>query len=263
VWFAAGKLLNASRRDTIDGTYDAICRGACAWRVGHGRPDGPEFRASGNLVCAGTPPNIRIVSSMTIANIFSEDARRKPDFPLARKLGTVRTAVADSPGARAAADRVIGSIDRIAPGALRSLPAANHTPGGRAASIRRFSQSGAGSTSLLTMASHSVAHSLIPRLTARLKPVFDPIRCARAQPLSRLGSAVLGAVVDDQNCRDGVRLRRNDVSSRSSKARPFQTGTMIETSAGMTCIGRERRCYDGECHAMDRVAFHPVTCRSR
>jgi GT2 family glycosyltransferase len=43
VWFVAGKLLNASLRDTIDGTYDAICRGACAWRVGHGRPDGPEF----------------------------------------------------------------------------------------------------------------------------------------------------------------------------------------------------------------------------
>jgi GT2 family glycosyltransferase len=43
VWFAAGKLLSASRPDTIDGTYDAICRGACAWRVGHGRPDGPEF----------------------------------------------------------------------------------------------------------------------------------------------------------------------------------------------------------------------------
>ncbi len=43
VWFAAGKLLSATRRDTIDGTYDAICRGGCAWRVGHGRPDGPEF----------------------------------------------------------------------------------------------------------------------------------------------------------------------------------------------------------------------------
>jgi len=43
VWFAAGKLLSASQRDKIDGTYDAICRGACAWRVGHHRPDGPEF----------------------------------------------------------------------------------------------------------------------------------------------------------------------------------------------------------------------------
>ncbi|MDQ6664210.1 MAG: glycosyltransferase family 2 protein [Acidobacteriota bacterium] len=42
-WFATGKLLNSSRRDVIDGTYDTICRGACAWRAGHGRRDGPEF----------------------------------------------------------------------------------------------------------------------------------------------------------------------------------------------------------------------------
>jgi GT2 family glycosyltransferase len=43
VWFAAGKLLSLIERDLIDGTYDALCRGACAWRVGHGRPNGPEF----------------------------------------------------------------------------------------------------------------------------------------------------------------------------------------------------------------------------
>jgi GT2 family glycosyltransferase len=40
-WFAAGKLLDASRRDRIDGAFDAICRGACAWRCGQGRPDSP------------------------------------------------------------------------------------------------------------------------------------------------------------------------------------------------------------------------------
>jgi GT2 family glycosyltransferase len=39
-WFATGKLLNGTR---IDGTYDLVCRGACAWRAGHGRPDGPEW----------------------------------------------------------------------------------------------------------------------------------------------------------------------------------------------------------------------------
>ena len=42
-WFAAGKILNAADHTLIDGTYDAVCRGACAWRVGHGRPDGAEF----------------------------------------------------------------------------------------------------------------------------------------------------------------------------------------------------------------------------
>ena len=41
-WFATGKLLNAAT-GLIDGTFDTICRGACAWRAGHGRPDGPEW----------------------------------------------------------------------------------------------------------------------------------------------------------------------------------------------------------------------------
>lgn len=44
VWFAAGKLLSATRRDCLDGAYDALCRGGCAWRAGHGRLDGPEWR---------------------------------------------------------------------------------------------------------------------------------------------------------------------------------------------------------------------------
>ena len=37
--FATGKLLDAAARDRIDGAFDAISRGACAWRCGHGRPD--------------------------------------------------------------------------------------------------------------------------------------------------------------------------------------------------------------------------------
>ena len=40
-WFATGKLLDASMRHRIDGAFDAICRGACPWRCGHGRPDSP------------------------------------------------------------------------------------------------------------------------------------------------------------------------------------------------------------------------------
>ena len=43
--FVTGKLLSAKRRDLIDGSYDAICRGGCPWRVGHGRPDGTEWDA--------------------------------------------------------------------------------------------------------------------------------------------------------------------------------------------------------------------------
>jgi GT2 family glycosyltransferase len=36
--FATGTILNALNRDTVDGTYDLLSRGACAWRAGHGAP---------------------------------------------------------------------------------------------------------------------------------------------------------------------------------------------------------------------------------
>jgi GT2 family glycosyltransferase len=42
-WFATGKILSASGRDRIDGTYDLVSRAGCAWRMGQGRLDGPEF----------------------------------------------------------------------------------------------------------------------------------------------------------------------------------------------------------------------------
>ena len=40
-WFASGKLLLASQRDRLDGTFDAVCKGACSWRCGSGRRDAP------------------------------------------------------------------------------------------------------------------------------------------------------------------------------------------------------------------------------
>jgi len=42
-WFATGKILAAGSDNRIDATFDAVCRGGAAWRVGHGRVDGPEF----------------------------------------------------------------------------------------------------------------------------------------------------------------------------------------------------------------------------
>lgn len=42
-WFATGKVLDAAERDRIDGTYDLVCRSACAWRAGSGVRDGAEF----------------------------------------------------------------------------------------------------------------------------------------------------------------------------------------------------------------------------
>jgi GT2 family glycosyltransferase len=43
VWFATGKILAEGSSHRIDATFDALCRGGTAWRVGNGRADGPAF----------------------------------------------------------------------------------------------------------------------------------------------------------------------------------------------------------------------------
>ena len=48
-WFAAGKLLRANAQEYIDGTYDEMSRGACAWRCGEARPDGPAWNEKKNV----------------------------------------------------------------------------------------------------------------------------------------------------------------------------------------------------------------------
>jgi hypothetical protein len=45
-WFATGKLLNFNERGRIDGAGDAVCRGGTAWRLGHGKDDGPAFASA-------------------------------------------------------------------------------------------------------------------------------------------------------------------------------------------------------------------------
>lgn len=45
-WFATGKIYDDARRHRLDGAGDAVCRGAAAWRLGHGRRDGAAFSAS-------------------------------------------------------------------------------------------------------------------------------------------------------------------------------------------------------------------------
>ena len=39
-YFATGKIYQAKQPNLLDGTLDAVSRAACAWRCGHGRPDG-------------------------------------------------------------------------------------------------------------------------------------------------------------------------------------------------------------------------------
>jgi Predicted glycosyltransferases len=43
-WFATGRILNSEDPSLIDATFDAVSRGGCPWRCGHGRPDGPIWR---------------------------------------------------------------------------------------------------------------------------------------------------------------------------------------------------------------------------
>jgi GT2 family glycosyltransferase len=50
--FAIGKILQADHSDLIDGSWDAICRGACPWRCGHGRPDGPLWNQQRSVLIA-------------------------------------------------------------------------------------------------------------------------------------------------------------------------------------------------------------------
>jgi GT2 family glycosyltransferase len=41
--FATGKVLSHGDRQRVDGAGDAVCRGGTAWRLGHGKLDGPVF----------------------------------------------------------------------------------------------------------------------------------------------------------------------------------------------------------------------------
>ncbi len=51
-WFGTGKLLNSKAPERIDGSFDAVCRGACAWRCGHGRRDSSVWNQPRNIQLA-------------------------------------------------------------------------------------------------------------------------------------------------------------------------------------------------------------------
>jgi GT2 family glycosyltransferase len=48
-WFATGKILRADDRSTLDGAFDEISRGACAWRCGADRSDAPLWNQAGRI----------------------------------------------------------------------------------------------------------------------------------------------------------------------------------------------------------------------
>jgi GT2 family glycosyltransferase len=72
-WFATGKLLNASDNSKLDGTYDAICRGACAWRCGHGRQDAPLWNQGGAIRFAPFTASIFRAELFQKVGVLDED----------------------------------------------------------------------------------------------------------------------------------------------------------------------------------------------
>ncbi len=47
--FAAGKVLDAGRPEILDGAWDLVSRGGCAWRAGSGRLDGSRWSRPGRI----------------------------------------------------------------------------------------------------------------------------------------------------------------------------------------------------------------------
>ena len=45
-WFATGRILRTGAHGRIDAAFDALSRGATAWRVGNNREDGPAFASA-------------------------------------------------------------------------------------------------------------------------------------------------------------------------------------------------------------------------
>jgi GT2 family glycosyltransferase len=50
--FATGKIFSAAEKTRLDGTFDAVCRGGVAWRLGQARLDGPLFSARCEIALA-------------------------------------------------------------------------------------------------------------------------------------------------------------------------------------------------------------------
>lgn len=70
VWFATGKLLQASNSRRIDGTFDALSRAACALRVGYGCEDAPLFNKRQRIWLAPATAVLYRTELFRIAGVF-------------------------------------------------------------------------------------------------------------------------------------------------------------------------------------------------
>ena len=73
-WFATGRLYSLARDGRLDGTYDTLCRGACAWRAGAGRPDSSEFAEQRRIRLAP------LTATLLRAGLFSKVGLLDEDF---------------------------------------------------------------------------------------------------------------------------------------------------------------------------------------
>jgi GT2 family glycosyltransferase len=70
--FATGKILQAGSPDTLDGSYDLICRGGCAWRAGAGRSASMMAVAERIRFCSATAVIYR-ASVFERVGLFAEE----------------------------------------------------------------------------------------------------------------------------------------------------------------------------------------------
>ena len=69
--FATGRILQAGSPETLDGAYDLICRGGCAWRAGAGRPASTLPAAEPIRFCSATAVIYRASVFQTVG-LFEE-----------------------------------------------------------------------------------------------------------------------------------------------------------------------------------------------
>jgi len=64
--FASGKILSTNDSSILDGAFDEISRGACAWRCGSGKPDSPVWNTSRTIRIAP------LTAALFRRNLFDE-----------------------------------------------------------------------------------------------------------------------------------------------------------------------------------------------
>jgi GT2 family glycosyltransferase len=69
--FATGKILQAGSQEILDGAYDLICRGGCAWRAGAGRTEASLREPEGIRFCPATAAIYRASVFRTVG-LFEE-----------------------------------------------------------------------------------------------------------------------------------------------------------------------------------------------